>query len=65
MMTFRCPELFDRAAAALLPHLGHKITIMAHGGDFAPDDISVECEDCRQALINFQPEVAVDVIAQH
>jgi len=48
--------LFDQAAQELLRHLAHKITIPAYGGDAAPDNIAIECENCRELLNDFVPE---------
>jgi hypothetical protein len=55
-MTFDDPTLFDLAGDKLLPHLEHKISLTAHGGDAAPDSIAVECEDRCEVLIDFLPE---------
>jgi len=55
-VTFADPILFDLAGEKLLPHLSHKITLTAYGGDAAPDNIAVECEDCAEVLIAFSPE---------
>jgi len=55
-MFFDNPMLFDQAAQELLRHLAHKITITPYGGDAAPDSIAIECEDCRELLIDFVPE---------
>jgi hypothetical protein len=57
-MTFDDPNLFDQAGEQLLPHLEHKLTLTAYGGDAAPDSIALECEDCREVLIEFLPESA-------
>lgn len=51
--------LFEQAAQKLLPHLSHKITITPEGGDAAPDAVLLECQDCRQCLIEFLPESGV------
>jgi hypothetical protein len=50
------PTLFEEAANDLAPHLGHKITVTMRGGDAAPDEVAVECEDCHGCLIDFLPE---------
>jgi hypothetical protein len=55
-MIFHNPMLFDQARQELLPHLTHKITVTAYGGDAAPDTITVECEDCHEVLIDFSPD---------
>jgi hypothetical protein len=55
-MIFDNPVLFDQAGQELMPHLAHKITITPYGGDAAPDEIAVECEDCHAVLIDFLPE---------
>jgi hypothetical protein len=55
-MMFDNPELFDRAGNELLSHLTHRITITPYGGDAAPDEIAVECEECGSVLIQFLPE---------
>jgi hypothetical protein len=55
-MTFDDPMLFDQAAQKLLPHASHKLTITPYGGDAAPDNISLECADCNELLLDFLPE---------
>lgn len=58
-MTFDDPSLFESAGAKLLPHLTHKLTITAYGGDVAPDNIAIECEECAEILIDFLPEASI------
>jgi hypothetical protein len=38
--------------AAIAAHLGHRIEATYHGGDFAPDNVAIECEDCGEVIIN-------------
>lgn len=57
-MTFDDPILFDAAYTRLHPHLGHKLTTTFYGGNFAPDNIAIECEECHEVLVDFNPEKA-------
>ena len=52
--------LFEEAATDLLPHLGHKLSIFADGGDAAPHRVTVDCDDCNESLLEFlaEPNVA-------
>ena len=50
------PVLFEEAAKEMLPHAGHKLAITTAGGDFAPEMITVSCDDCHQSLLEFTPE---------
>ncbi len=52
--------LFDQAHEELRSHLGHKLTLKSYGGDAAPDEIAVECENCQQLLIGFLSEGMAD-----
>lgn len=47
---------FEQAAQELFPHLAHTLSIMAVGGDAAPESIAIDCEDCHTVLIEFLPE---------
>ena len=49
------PKLFREAAQELSRHLAHRISVLACGGDFARDGITLKCEDCRQVLVEFLP----------
>ena len=55
-MLFDNPAVFDQVGREVVPHLTHKITITAYGGDAAPESLAVECEDCHETLIEFLPE---------
>src|SRR5436309_883547 len=52
-MLFDIPDLFERAAQELLPHVAHKLSMVTAGGDAAPESIAIDCEDCRTVLIEF------------
>jgi len=60
-MNFDDGDLFEQAYETLTPHLLHKLTITAYGGDAAPDNLAVECEECNQTLIDFSPEPSAEV----
>jgi hypothetical protein len=45
--------LFEQAAQELLPHAGHKVSIISEGGDTAPEAVGVICEDCQTVLLDF------------
>lgn len=38
-------------------HLGHKIVCVAYGGDGEePWNVSIECEDCNEVLLDYDRE---------
>ena len=45
--------LFEQAAQELLPHAGHKVSIISEGGETAPEAVGVICEDCQTVLLDF------------
>lgn len=53
-------KLFDQANEQLRPHLGHKLSVTFYGGDAAPDEIAVECDDCHQGLVIFLSDGMAD-----
>ena len=59
-MTFADPMLFERAAQELLPHLSHKLSLTPYSGEAGPNSIAIECENCHEVLIEFQPESRSD-----
>ena len=46
------PIVFDK----LKEHLGHKITVVWYGEKSDPVNISVECEDCNEVLVDYDRE---------
>ncbi|HZQ17900.1 MAG TPA: hypothetical protein VFA90_04195 [Terriglobales bacterium] len=51
------PKLFHEAAQELSRHAAHRISVLAYGGDFDRDGITLKCEDCRRVLVEFMPTV--------
>jgi hypothetical protein len=53
-MIFPNPPLFEKAGQELLPHLAHRISIVAYyGGGAEQDGITVEFAECHEILIDF------------
>jgi len=43
-------------------HLGHKIVCVAYGGDGEePWNVSIECEDCNEVLLDYDRDEKADV----
>jgi len=46
----------DLLFAAIQAHLGHHIVAASYGGDYAPDNVAIECEDCGEVIIDVDGE---------
>jgi len=54
-MIIQDPALFRKLAQQVESHSGHKIFLTSYGNDTATDGIGVECDNCRELLIEFLP----------
>lgn len=52
--------LFDEAKERVMPHQGHKVGVFTYGMPKDPVNITVECVDCGEVLIDFEQEEGDD-----
>jgi len=46
----------DKLFEQIHKHLGHKIEATYEGGDFAPENVAIECQDCHEIIIDVDCE---------
>ena len=46
----------DKLFNIIHDHIGHHIEATYHGGDYAPENVSIECLDCNSVIIDVDCE---------